>query len=277
VQNREAEDTAYLWVPGQSALWAGTQQERIRMVADKKSYAPGDTAHVLIVTSQEPTSVLVGAEGNGLYSAQVVKSSGGSVTVDIPVQPEFAPNFYVSAAFIRDNKFYSGNKSLKVPPTQHVMTVQLTPSRPQYQPGQAGAYTIQATDSAGKPVADADFSLGVVDEAIYAIEPETMGSIVNAFYGTIYSKVTTDSSLSYYFSGQAGKRAMQLAVGAGSGRNCRPWLSLNPSGWCSRRSGRRFRIQRFGWRTYAPITVDWLRSSSTIRMPLHRGVRRHGA
>src|SRR6516165_8249845 len=137
VPNREVEDTAYLWAPGQSPLWAGTQQERVQMVADKKSYAPGDTAHVLIVTGKEPTSVLVGAGGNGLYSAEVVKGRGGSVTVDIPVQREFAPNFYVSAAFIRDNKFYSGNKSLRVPPTQHVMTVNLTPSKPQYQPGQA--------------------------------------------------------------------------------------------------------------------------------------------
>ena len=92
----------------------------------------------------------------------------------------------------------------------------MQPSKPQYQPGQPGAYTIKATDSSGKPVS-ADFSLGVVDEAIYAIEPETVGSIVNAFYGTIYSKVSTDSSLTYYFSGQAGKRAMPLASAPGNG------------------------------------------------------------
>ncbi len=211
VQDREVEDTAYLWAPGVSPLWAGTQQERIQMVADKKTYVPGDTAHVLIVTGAQPATVLVTAEGNGLYSQQVVKSGGGSVTVDVAVQPEFAPNFYVSASFIRDNKFYSGNKSLKVPPTQHELNVELQPSKPQYQPGQPGAYTIKATDAAGEPVAGADFSLGVVDEAIYAIEPESVGGIVTAFYGTIYSRVSTDSSLSYYFSGQAGKRAMQLA------------------------------------------------------------------
>ncbi len=112
---REVEDTAYLWAPGVSPLWAGTQQERIQIVPDKKSYVPGDTAHVLIVTGKDPASVLVTTEGNGLYSAQVIKSSGGSVTVDVPIRPEFAPNFYVSAAFIRGNKFYSGNKSLDGP------------------------------------------------------------------------------------------------------------------------------------------------------------------
>ena len=82
--------------------------------------------------------MLVTTEGNGLYTAQVVKSTGGSVTVDVPIRPEYAPNFYVSAAFIRGNKLYVGNKSLSVPPTQHVLKVDLQPSKPQYQPGQAG-------------------------------------------------------------------------------------------------------------------------------------------
>ena len=49
--------------PGQSPWWSGTDEERIQIVADKKSYQPGETAHVLIVTGKEPASVLVTAEG----------------------------------------------------------------------------------------------------------------------------------------------------------------------------------------------------------------------
>jgi uncharacterized protein YfaS (alpha-2-macroglobulin family) len=209
-ENRDVETTAYLWAPGESPWWSGTAQERVQIVADKKTYQPGDTAHVLIVTGKEPASVLVTAEGNGLYSGQVIKSAGGSITVDVPVKAEYAPNFYVGAVFIRGNKLYEGSKSLSVPPTEHQLNVQLVPSKAQYQPGEAASYTIQASDSNGKPVA-AEFSLGVVDEAIYAIKPETAGSIMNAFYGRVYSQVSTESSLTYYFSGQAGKRAMQLA------------------------------------------------------------------
>ncbi len=209
-EKRDVETTAYLWAPGQSSFWGGTEEERIQIVADKKSYQPGDVAHVLIVTGNEPASVLVTTEGNGLYSGQVSKSSGGSIAVDVPIKPEYAPNFYVGAVFIRGNKMYEGSKSLSVPPTAHQMNVQLVPSKPQYQPGEAASYTIKASDSSGKPVA-AEFSLGVVDEAIYAIKPETAGSIVNAFYGRVYSQVSTESSLTYYFNGQAGKRKMQLA------------------------------------------------------------------
>ncbi len=210
-ENRTIETTAFLWAPGESPWWSGPAQERVQIVPDKKTYQPGDTAHVLIVTSKEPTSVLVTVEGNGLYSGQVVKSSGGSITVDVPIKPEYAPNFYVAAVFIRGNKLYQGSKSLSVPPVQHELNVQLLPSKPQYQPGEAASYIIRATDNSGKPVA-AEFSLGVVDEAIYAIKPETVGSIVNAFYGRVYTKVSTETSLTYYFSGQAGKRAMQLAA-----------------------------------------------------------------
>ncbi len=204
------ETTAYLWAPGESPWWSGPAEERVQIVPDKKTYQPGDTAHVLIVTGKEPASVLVTAEGNGLYSGQVIKSTGGSITVDVPVKPEYAPNFYVGAVFIRSNKLYQGSKSLTVPPTQHELKVQLLPSKPQYQPGEAASYTIKATDASGKPVA-AEFSLGVVDEAIYAIKPDATPNILNAFYGHIYSKVSTETSLTYYFSGQAGKRAMQLA------------------------------------------------------------------
>jgi uncharacterized protein YfaS (alpha-2-macroglobulin family) len=207
---RDIETTAFLWAPGESPWWSGPAQERVQIVPDKKTYHPGDTAHVLIVTSQEPTYVLVTAEGNGLYSGQVIKSNGGSITVDVPIKPEYAPNFYVAAVFIRGNKLYQGSKSLNVPPTQHQLNVQLVPSKPQYQPGEAASYAIKASDSGGKPIA-AEFSLGVVDEAIYAIKPETVGSIVNAFYGRVYSQVSTDTSLTYYFNGQAGKRKMQLA------------------------------------------------------------------
>ncbi len=222
-EKRDIETTTYLWAPGESPWWSGPAEERVQIVPDKKTYVPGETAHVLIVTPKEPTSVLVTAEGNGLYTGQVIKSAGGSITVDVPIQPEYAPNFYVAAVFIRNNKLYQGSKSLTVPPLQHQLNVQLLPSKPQYQPGEAASYTIKASDSAGKPIA-AEFSLGVVDEAIYAIKPEVAGSIMNAFYGKVYSQVSTETSLTYYFNGQAGKRKMQLA----SVRSSKSMAQLKP-------------------------------------------------
>ena len=89
----------------------------------------------------------------------------------------------------------------------------------QFEPGEGASYTIAAKDTQGKP-ASAEFSLGVVDEAIYAIRPEATTDILKFFYGRVFNRVTTDSSLAYYFHGEAGKKQMQLA-------NVRPhkWLA----------------------------------------------------
>ena len=150
-----------------------------------------------------------------------------------------------AAVFIRGNKLYEGSKSLNVPPTQHEMNVQLVPSKPQYQPGEAASYTIKASDSSGKPVV-AEFSLGVVDEAIYAIKPETAGSILNAFYGRVYSQVSTESSLTLLLQrpgGQAQDAAGERASVEGA------WRSSSRSAWCSRRSARPSPTPRTGWPT----------------------------
>ena len=50
-----------------------------------------------------------------------------------------------------------------------------------------------------------------MDEAIYAIAPEASGDIHDFFYATVYDRVSTEASLSYYFNGEAGKKQMFLA------------------------------------------------------------------
>jgi alpha-2-macroglobulin len=51
----------------------------------------------------------------------------------------------------------------------------------------------------------------VVDEAIYAVRQEMLPDLVQYFHGNRYNQVYTFNSMDYYFSGEAGKRRMQLA------------------------------------------------------------------
>lgn len=208
-ESRTLKTTAYLWVPDREWVWGGAR-ESIQIIPDQKSYKPGDVAKVLIMAGRDPVSILVTSEGLGLLSRQVIKSDGGPVTVQVPIRSENAPNFYISAAFLKGNKLHQGSKSINVPPTAFKLNVQLQPSKPQFEPGEAASYTIVAKDVQGKPAA-AEFSLGVVDEAIYAIRPEATTDILKFFYGRVFNRVNTDSSLSYYFHGEAGKKQMRLA------------------------------------------------------------------
>ena len=208
-ENRTLQEMAYIWVPDRQWYWGGAA-ERIQIIPDQKSYRPGDTAKVLIMAGPDPVNILVTSEGLGLLSRQVVRSNGGPVTVQIPIRIESAPNFYISAAFLKDDKLHQGSKSISVAPDAFKLNVQLQPSKLLFEPGEAASYTIFAKDAQGKPAA-AEFSLGVVDEAIYAIRPEATTDILKFFYGRVFNHVTTDSSLAYYFHGEAGKKQMKLA------------------------------------------------------------------
>jgi uncharacterized protein YfaS (alpha-2-macroglobulin family) len=209
-ENRTLQETAFIWVPDRDWYWWGGARERIQIIPDQKIYRPGETAKLLIMAGPDPVNILVTSEGLGLLSKQVVHSNGGPITVQVPVRQENAPNFYVSAAFLKDNKLHQGSKSINVSPDVFKLNVQLQPSKQQFQPGEAASYTLIAKDSQGRPAA-AEFSFGVVDEAIYAIRPEATIDIMKFFYGRVFNRVNTDSSLAYYFHGEAGKKAMQLA------------------------------------------------------------------
>ncbi len=209
-ERRQVEGFAYLWAPGATPSWAGERREPLKIVADKKEYKLGDTAHLVIFGAANASHVLVGVEGAYLYAHQVVQNRNGSLTVDVPIRREFAPNVFISAVYIKDNKLYQGQKSISVPPSEQLLRVELKPSKAQFQPGEQAVYQLRARDANDRPV-QGEFSLGVVDEAIYAIRQDTARPINSAFYGRVYDQVGTASSLSYYFSGSAGKRKMQLA------------------------------------------------------------------
>jgi len=210
-EKREVSDYAYLWVSGGGAALYGEKQDTIQIVPDKKTYKPGDTAKILVVTGVPKAHVLVGVEGRALDMVRIVDATSSSFTFEVPVRADQAPSFYVTAAFILKGEFYQGSKAVKVPPVAQSLAVNITTSKSQYKPGERAHYDIEAKDNSGRPVA-AEFSLGVVDEAIYGIRKDTTPDIVNFFYGRNYNIVSTDNSLSYYFRGEAGKRRMQLAL-----------------------------------------------------------------
>ena len=202
-------DTAWLWISG---TWAGGEQaeERIQIVPDKTSYKTGETAKVLIATGTAECDVWLSLEGKTLYWSKFVHVKGGATTVEVPIEAQHQPNVFVEALFLRNNTLYRGSKSLKVPPLERQIQVALKAGRKEYKPGEPAVFDIEAKDHTGKPLS-AEFSLGVVDEAIYAVRKEPTPDILGTFYGRVWNRVSTDTSLQYYFYGEAGRRRMQLA------------------------------------------------------------------
>jgi uncharacterized protein YfaS (alpha-2-macroglobulin family) len=209
-ENREVVGTDWVWVSTTDQSWYSGQSREIKLIADKKSYKVGDIAHILVMTGMPDSYLLITTEALTIQSKRVIHATSPTATVDIPVLSQHQPNVFVAVAFLHDNKFYESEKNLKVPAVQQKLQIEIQPSKKQYVPGEKANYTLLVHDSNGKPVSG-EFSLGVVDEAIYGIYPDDTGDINNFFFGATYNRVSTDSSMAFYFSGEAGKKAMFLA------------------------------------------------------------------
>ena len=150
---------------------------------------------------------------------------------------------------------YTSDRSLKVPANDKLLNLEIVPNKKQYKPRETASYTILARNTDGTPAPGAEVSLGLVDEAIYSIKPDSAGDIYKGFYGHRYNQVQTNFAVSYYFSAHPAtrlstgedRRAFQWPTSRTRGIRGRPFArssKTRPSG--SRRCHRRRRRARSG-------------------------------
>ena len=122
----------------------------MQIVADKKSYAPGDTAHISIISEVEGFHALVVASGYTVEFQKVVSSDGRTLTFDLPITRDSQPNLEVSVVFLKDDKLYQATKQIKVPPVQEQLQIEIAPVKPVFQPQQKAEYDVYTRDYTGQ-------------------------------------------------------------------------------------------------------------------------------
>jgi hypothetical protein len=208
-ENRTVEADTYVWIWNSAGTWYQTNAQA-QIVADKKTYQVGDTAHLLLVTGLSESWAVVTAEGDSVQSRRLIHATGASAAFDVPITQQAQPNLVVSAIIVHDDQLMTAQKSLKVPLVERTLTITATPSKSQYEPEEKASFDVLAVDSAGKPV-EADMSFGVVDEALYSVRPDTTPDIVASFYPRRDVYLEPQTSFEFFFSGQAGTKSPLLA------------------------------------------------------------------
>ena len=213
-EHRVVEGKTWVWI-WNGAGEAYNENTQAQIVADKKSYQVGDTAHLLLVTGIKQSWAVVTAEGDSVQSRQLLHATGESFAFDVPIAKLAQPNLIVTALIVHDNQLISAQKSLKVPAVERTLTIAATPGKTQFLPGEKGSFDVLAVDHQGKPV-EADLSFGEVDEALYSVRPDESGDIVAAFYPERNVDLDPQTSFEFYFQGQAGLKSPLLAQLASS-------------------------------------------------------------
>jgi len=206
---RTVRSNLFVWASGPGAVsWRRTNDDRITLITDRTTYAPGDVAEILIPSPYPGEQwALVSVERGGILSREVVPLPTNSSVYRLPITEEHIPNIYVSVVLVQgraaaqavaDGAGAPGTKvgyaALTVRDESRRLTIELESSDRAPQPGGTVDYAIRVTDADGDPVRAA-LSFDLVDKAVLSLLPRAADAIVDAFYGRRGLGVRTGSAL----------------------------------------------------------------------------------
>ncbi len=150
---------------------------KLRLFSDKARLRVGEDAKVRLHARLDKGLALVTFEGETILQYRIVEVNRGSNEIDIPVGHDLFPNFRLAAAVIDGRNLRSASKEFVV---ERELKVAIEPAKKAFLPGEKADVTITVTDQMGKPVR-AKLSLALVNEALYAVCPDTTPSILEFF------------------------------------------------------------------------------------------------
>jgi TolA-binding protein len=150
---------------------------KLRIFADKARLKVGEDATVRLHARLDKGLALVTFEGETILQYRIVELKRGSNEMDINVGHDLFPNFRLAAAVIDGRELRSASKDFSV---ERELRVAIKPAKDAFLPGEEGTVELTVTDQTGKPV-QAELSLALVNEALYAVCPDTTTSILDFF------------------------------------------------------------------------------------------------
>ncbi len=217
----------FLWVTGRDYVsWIRENNERITLIANKTTFAQGETAEILIPTpfidaKNSEHYMLVTVERGHIRKHEVVKVTSSSMVYRLLIADDYAPNIFVSAVLMSGpnaprSEQKLGLLTLRVTPRKQVFSATLTPDRLLTQPGETVTYTLNVKDADGNPVRGS-FSVDLVDKGVLNLQPRPTDAIVAAFYGEAGLSVGTASGLTVSANRIADEEQRREADGKGGG------------------------------------------------------------
>ena len=170
------------------------EEEKVTLVPDKKSYAKGEVAHVLVVAPFAPAEGLLTLRRSGLLREERFRMEDASRTLDIPVEEAFTPNLTLQVSLVGAAAgrpaFAGGSIDLPVPPVSRTLALAVTPREPALAPGGSTEIALALRDAWGRPVSSGEATVVVVDEAVLALTGYRLPDPLDVFYAQRPAGVT---------------------------------------------------------------------------------------
>ncbi|RME70381.1 MAG: hypothetical protein D6776_11755 [Planctomycetota bacterium] len=196
-QGRANRSERTLWVGGGSRPpGRRLEREELTLIPDRRTYAPGDTAKILVLNPYERAEGLLTVARAGIVQVRRFHVEGSSITLEVPIRASDLPDVHVRVDLVGETPredaassetpsrpaFASGTVRLDVPPRDRSLAVRVAAREPALAPGGRTTIDLEVRDAAGRPAAGSHVLLLVVDEAVLALTGHRFTDPLGAFY-----------------------------------------------------------------------------------------------
>ena len=178
-------------------IWQRSDERQLEIVPDKKIYAPGDTARLLIKSPLANGTYLLSVERDGVLEKRTLDLTGSAPTIDVRITDEHVPMVYVFVAASTGRtkppadgpdapdfgkpRGYSGLVEIPVETTSRTITLKITNAKDSYLPGSDATVTMKATLN-GQPLPGAEIALVAADRGVLDLIDYRIPNPIDFFY-----------------------------------------------------------------------------------------------
>lgn len=158
----------------------------LSITPDKKEYAPGDTARLLIASDYPDARVWTFLRNSWKNeSRRLVTLEQQTALVECPLTREDMPNMGVNAFTVRNGELFQASAELLLPPASQILDPAVAADKPQYQPGERGILTVRVKGPDGAPIRNGIVTLAVYDKALEYIARPNVTNIAKTVWGRL--------------------------------------------------------------------------------------------
>jgi uncharacterized protein YfaS (alpha-2-macroglobulin family) len=193
----------YATGPGRT-FWR-TEGNKIDLTPERVTWAPGETARVLIQSPWERATALLTVEREGVRSHRTFDITSTQQTVDVPLTAADVPNVYVSVMLVKGRTredvdaqgedagrpdYRLGYTQLMVRDPSKSLSVTVSADRDDYRPAQPATISVKVTPRAGRPM-PAEVTFWAMDHGILSLTGYRAPDVVSAIYAPKALQVAT--------------------------------------------------------------------------------------
>jgi alpha-2-macroglobulin len=210
--------------------------DRLSIIADKRTYEPGQVAKLEMKLPFETGTVLITKERGGIKSVTLANYDRKNPFISLPIEKNDFPNFFVSALVVRGRlaspgetglvdlskpAYKLGLQEIQVERRDQNLKITLTPEKEKYQVRDRVKVKIKVETQDQTPMTLTKVALSVFDEGLLLLNNQNSFDAARSLIQSFAHGVTTSTAQSHII----GKRHFGLKArphGGGGGKDLKP-------------------------------------------------------